>query len=376
MNESDLSMYSFGARIGYQIVIWPIVVIGTFGNLSVLWRVSFGIGINSPLKPMYRGVLLSLALSDLLLLATSGYNTLSGFIHPNILWTLPDWACSVLPCLQTTAALSSSLALAAIAADRYRAIKPTYPPPAGPTWPIVALLIFFIWGISIGATYPVLKLYATGTLIVLTDVSYYRASLCLTTDRSKAAVTYVAMYVAIFLPLAIAFLSVHLLLALKIWRRRRRGDKLNLATSSESQFTETSTATTSATMTSPVTLRRPMSSPPFAHRNKRTVRVVLALILVFIVCRLPMWTFAVIKLYITLSGRIWWHVQAVVTTLSLFNTAANPFMYAFINEALSTVAWVRSCCTKADDANVTTVNREKMKSNMNSIKVPRGPYSP
>lgn len=119
MDESDLSLYSLEARIGYQIVLWPIVVVGIIGNLSVLWRVSFTLhGGNSPLKPIYRGALFSLAASDLLFLISSGLNTLSTFVRPNIIWVLPDWACSLIPCLQTTAALSSSLTLATVASER------------------------------------------------------------------------------------------------------------------------------------------------------------------------------------------------------------------------------------------------------------------
>lgn len=88
-----------------------------------------------------------------------------------------------------------------------------------------------------------------------------------------------------------------------------------------------------------------------------------------------MWTFAIIKLYITLSGGMWWHVQAWVSTLSLLNTAVNPFLYAFINETLATLTWIRTWCAKTADANVTAVGPEELQNNVASIKVPRGPYT-
>ncbi|XP_048510043.1 galanin-like G-protein coupled receptor npr-9 [Athalia rosae] len=380
MNEDDLSVYSFEARVGYQIVLWPIVLLGVAGNLTVLWRVSFGAGINSTLKPLYRSALFSMSLSDLLLLSTSGYNTLANMILTNILWVLPEWACTALPCLQTTAVLASSLTLAAVAVTRYRAMKPKYPPPAGPTLPLIIILFLMIWGISIAATYPVLGLYDVQSLIVVTDVTYYRAFMCVTKDRDKATITYVLLYAAIFLPLGIVFVGVHVLLALKIRGRRiKRGDKMNLGASSDSQFTETSTATTSTVRASSIVRKRSAVSPPFLPRKQRTVKVILWLIAIFTICRLPVWTFTVIKLYVRLSGTIWWHVQAIVTILSLVSTAANPFLYAFINEALSTVTWIKSwCCSGSNEANLSEHETPSAKfgSNVASIKVPRGPYAP
>ena len=117
--ESTLVVFTKESRIIFQIIIWPVVVIGVIANFAVLWKISCSTGRkNSILNPLYRSALLSFALSDILLLSISSANTLSILQSGNLLWQLTDRSCSLIPFLQTVAILVGSLTLAGIAIDR------------------------------------------------------------------------------------------------------------------------------------------------------------------------------------------------------------------------------------------------------------------
>lgn len=119
--ESDLEILLYEARVIFQVVLWPIVIVGVIGNLAVLQRIILiPSGRISMLKPFYRCALLSFSTSDLLLLITSGTNTLVTVSQSTTsLWRLPDWTCSAIPYLQTVAIFVGSFTLAGIAVDRY-----------------------------------------------------------------------------------------------------------------------------------------------------------------------------------------------------------------------------------------------------------------
>ena len=122
--------------------------------------------------------------------------------------------------------------------------------------------------------------------------------------------------------------------------------------------------------------KRTGSTPTYVSRKRRTVRVILVLIVVFGVCRLPHWSFLLYKLHTTLKGNLTWHIQVVLTSLSLLNAAVHPYLYAFLNEALSLVTWLRTWCA-GRRRQVTPIARPTsailMKSTI-SAKIPRGPY--
>lgn len=117
--------------------------------------------------------------------------------------------------------------------------------------------------------------------------------------------------------------------------------------------------------------------PSHVARKRRTVRVILVLIGIFGICRLPHWSFLLYKLHFTSTGNLSWYIQTVLTAMSLLNAAVHPFLYTFLNEALSLVTWIRARCTRTRRA--TSVARPSSEGEVGSTvsaKVPRGPYSP
>ncbi|XP_015114976.1 QRFP-like peptide receptor [Diachasma alloeum] len=371
--ESDLIYFSPTSRLLYQLLIYPIVSVGFLGNLGVLIRL-FLIPGKTCLKPFYRASLMSLALSDLLLLGTTGSNLLAVLSSRTILWSLEEWACTVLPFLQTVAVLVASLILAGVAIDRFSAFKRKISISRGPGWIPTVSYVLLVWSVAAGASYPILDLYKPQSLHIINNSTIYRGILCVN-DREKAKTAYIGIFVVIFLPLTIAFLAVHVLLALSINQRKAPGE------SSRSEINlsrENSTASTDLDRPKPGIPKIRVPLPAHVQRKQRTVRVILLLILVFVVCRLPQWTFLLFKTLVVVQGWVWWHLQVVLSTLSLFNAAIHPFLYAFLNEALSIVDWVRLICSrnrKSIDIE-STESRVKERSSSGEVKIPRGPYSP
>ena len=119
--EEDTEILLYEARVVFQIILWPVVIVGLISNIAVVIRIILApTGRFSMLKPFYRCALLSFATSDLLLLLASGSNTLMNISQrTNALWKLPDWTCSSIPYLQTLAVFAGSFTLAGIAIDRY-----------------------------------------------------------------------------------------------------------------------------------------------------------------------------------------------------------------------------------------------------------------
>ncbi|XP_011307377.1 orexin receptor type 2 isoform X1 [Fopius arisanus] len=395
--ESDLIYFSPTSRLLYQLLIYPIVSIGFLGNMGVVIRL-FLIPTKTCLKPFYRASLVSLALSDLLLLGTTGPNLLSTLSSRTVLWSLEEWACMVLPFLQTAAVLVASLILAGIAIDRFTAFKRKISITRGPGWIPTASYVLLVWSVAAGAAYPVLDLYKPQSLQIINNSTIYRGSLCVN-DREKAKTAYIAIFIVIFLPLTVVFLAVHVLLALSINQRRTPGDssrsETNFSSENSTGYRENASELqknknasvfhSKILFIASTNLSRQRSGipkcrvplPAHAQRKKRTVRVILLLILVFVVCRLPQWIFLLLKTLVVTKGGMWWHLQVVLSTLALFNAAIHPFLYAFLNEALSIAHWARLICSR-NRKSIDIENTDSRVNNRNfeQIKVPRGPYAP
>ncbi|KAK0074205.1 hypothetical protein PV326_012648 [Microctonus aethiopoides] len=270
-----------------------------------------------------------MALADLLLLGSSGTNILLMISHRTLLWSLSDLSCTIIPYIQTIAVLVGSLTLGGIAIDRYAAIKSKYP---------------------------------LGTL-------------CLT-DRNAAVIIYTALFAVIFLPLGAIFIFIHLLLVLNIFNRKSPGDKFINNRLSICQ--DGSTASTNVGKYKTAIVKKNATIPTHIIRKRRTVRVILILIIIFAICRLPQWSFLLVKLHVETADNFWWNLQVVLTTLSLFNASIHPFLYAFLNESLSLVKWIKAlCCIWKRSMSIINNESQNIRdaSFTASAIVPRGPYN-
>ncbi|KAG8036003.1 hypothetical protein G9C98_004582 [Cotesia typhae] len=359
--EEDFIVLQEEFRQVIQVIAWPIIIVGILANVGVVVRIAIPQGTTnrSNLRPLYRSSLVSLAAADLLMLTTTGTNVLANVSGRTHLWKLPSSACSLIPFLQTVAMIVASLNLAFVATDRFQAIRAQVPTSSSKSSSssvgfLVATLLF-TWGVALGSSYPVLNIYNTEAVTIINNSTAYSAMLCLVSDRQFVTTIYTALFTVIFLPLAAVFIVVYILLALNIHRK-----KIGNSIASESTITSTSVSNSGP---------RPAKKkiPKHVMRKRRTVRVILTLIGVFVLCRMPQWSFLLVKLYLKVSHKFWWHLQVVLTLLSLINAAVHPFLYAFLNEALSLVSWVNSLCLKK-------TTEPNSVPEIISIKIPRGPY--
>lgn len=171
--EDNLVVLTTNFRLITQVIVWPLLIVGVLSNVGVLCRIYFAGGANASFKPFYRCSLLSLAMSDLLLLGSSGSNILAMLSHRTLLWRLSKLSCTVIPYLQTVAVLVASLNLAGIALDRYSAIKSRYPLSKGPGWLAAIVVVGIIWAVAAGATYPVLDLYRAHEILIINNSTIY-----------------------------------------------------------------------------------------------------------------------------------------------------------------------------------------------------------
>ncbi|XP_034941954.1 5-hydroxytryptamine receptor 4 [Chelonus insularis] len=375
--ENDLARLSSDFRLVFQVILWPLIIIGVIGNVGVLCCICFSTRKSSSsfsLKPFYKMSLVSLALADLLLLGSSGTNVLATVTNKTLLWKLSSLGCTLIPYFQTVSMLVTSLNLAGIALNRYSAIQSKHSLSQNSTGNLVAVgSTIIVWSVACSSSYPVLEIYTTETVGVINNSTIYTGTLCVT-DRHAAATVYTALFAVIFVPLTTVFILVYILLALSIHRRKSPGEiRRNQPQISQ----DNSTASTNTTIKS-VTWMKKTPTPIHIIRKRRTVKVILMLIGIFSFCRLPQWIYLLVKLHITLSGNFWWHLQVVLTSLSLLNATVHPFLYAFLNEALSLVSWIYSlCCARNKSMPVSQESKEVKEGSFSaSIKVPRGPYSP
>ncbi|XP_014208290.1 cardioacceleratory peptide receptor [Copidosoma floridanum] len=377
--ESDLVVFSPNGRLVFQLVLWPTVIAGVIGNGAVLWRILVLPGGRfALLKPFYRCALVSFAVSDLVLLVASGVHTLAKLsCTATLLWTLPGWSCAAIPFLQTCAIVAGSFVLASVAVDRYRALIPDYPRSEGPTWFHAVFFNGFVWLFAMAVSYPVVGIYEIDVItVVREDSTVYDGRLC-STDQEHTAVVYTALFVVIFAPLALVFLLVHVLLALNIWGRRQkqqqqRTDRSNVGSDSQSMdFSSSAVSSSSAKQQHPIPLPN-----NHAKRKKRTVKVILVLMVVFLAGRLPSWAFLLCKQHMRLPGGLWHYLQTAFTGLSLLSAALDPFLYAFLCEALSLVGLLRSYCAKVkESATHPRTGAHATSAESPAVIVPRGPYN-
>ncbi|XP_049947807.1 gastrin/cholecystokinin type B receptor-like [Schistocerca serialis cubense] len=277
-----------------------------------------------------------------------------------------------------------------------------------------------------GVASPSVSLYeVTLTLVLVMEGG--RPADCRLLDRcyestEASGKTYMrVLFGFIFIPLLLAFLVLHAVVASFVWRKRKpfasapacgsqnarcgkgRGDgttsnssgdanRSNNATSSSDTLsgrartaagaasTATATATGVASPSGPFQ-RAPSAKKTSPHtvRNIRSFRRIIVMMVLFFVCRLPNWLFNIVHDAAGTGDKYaWWLARYGVNLLALFNSVVNPLLYCFFNETLSAVARVRSWLTRPCRAGAEPhcqqqPSRQREPPRPPSI-VPRGPY--
>lgn len=191
----------------------------------------------------------------------------------------------------------------------------------------------------------------TGSHTNATNYEMIEGSLCVT-EKEDTGYYYWLLFTVVFLPLLLLFLWLNGKLAQEIWNRRKpikapSGASLNPSTTENSSERKTTTYSVISGPENPqavTQVAKESTVKSVANKSRKAqqlkmFKVVVAIIVVFFVCRLPTWIFLLIKLHNELYENYHWILHFSFGILSLFNCAINPILYTFFSDS---VKWATS----------------------------------
>ncbi|BFG05663.1 uncharacterized protein DMAD_04350 [Drosophila madeirensis] len=399
----DLCQLNRLKRNAFMCVVGSLFLMALFGNLSTIY-----VNTRRKLRPFFRACLLSLACSDLVSSVFCSVSYIAQFHAEYLqLWTIGGFMCKFVPFVTTTSLLSGSLALVAIAADRYLAVMRPVLGFWNPDIRFSCLIVGLIWLCSIGASAPLIGIYKHQKIYLLemelklqttdegeTDESLEvteleLVSMCLAGDHNEG-LFYVILFTLIFLPCIVSFLWLNAVIARQLWVRRHyhqqqqdsqqdQAGQFKSLPASNGDLLMPSTLASAMGVALPFVIDKPPlpsvpSSPqaprrttneapppsgmgPAAQareaRHRRMVVVVILMMAVFICLRLPAWIFLIMRLYGSYSDPVDWLLYFSFGILNLLSCALNPLFYTFLTQTIRTVSLLKQktrdilCCRRA-----------------------------
>lgn len=174
--------------------------------------------------------------------------------------------------------------------------------------------------------------------------------------QNENAYYFATIFAFIFLPLLLVFLWLNTVIAREIWKRKK---PLNAY---KTDYTEKKSDVTSSSDTGTIEMSigkngekisaqqksRDLQKESESQQNRRKQRqlrmfkVILIIMITFFICRIPMWSYLIFKMYNDASENIHWVLHYAFGSLSLLNTLLNPFLYTFLGETIKMSANVET----------------------------------
>ncbi|GAB0087498.1 hypothetical protein DMENIID0001_018070 [Sergentomyia squamirostris] len=353
--DKSLEILTVGQRSVLLGIVAPLVFIVILANVTAIV-----VNIRRQLRLFFKSCLLSLSLSDLV----TGIITSSAYIaqfstYMTQVWYLGDALCSLNAFLSTTAILANSFTLVTIALDRYMAIFKTVKGTWGTSITFCCIYIILLWAVSAGIASPLISSYYIVDILIIvpgrgvngSGYELREAHLCLT-QKDNTGYYYWLLFTIVFLPLLLLFLWLNGKLAQEIWNRRKpikAPTAASLATSTATEKTTSYSVISGPDSNKAATVKEPTKSVANKSRKVQQLKmfkVVIAIIVVFFVCRLPTWIFLLIKLHNELYENYHWVLHFSFGILSLCNCAINPILYTFFSDSVKWAAAVRNVLKK------------------------------
>lgn len=235
--------------------------------------------------------------------------------------------------------LVNSILLVCISLDRYMAVVRIVKGSWEPSKILCVTCCVLIWGFSAAVSSPLLTMYEyfTAYIVPLPDpdeenpvLTYYVRYLC-GSQKAENGYFFAIIFSFIFVPLLVTFLWLNSVLAREVWRRR-----IDVSVSViESDNTSTiTTASASKSQDSYVTSESTARRVERKQRQVRMFKVILALMLVFFICRLPHWIYVLYKLGNSTKANIFWVINYALGLVVMANCMLNPFLYTFLSETI------------------------------------------
>ncbi|KAG5674190.1 hypothetical protein PVAND_004172 [Polypedilum vanderplanki] len=376
--ENKLQQLNHGERITFLCVFCLITSVAVIGNFLTIYVV-----ITRKQRLMFKICLLSLAISDLIYASSCSINYISKLMfNTSALWYLGRHCCTIIPFLQTLSLLSGSMSLVSIALDRYMAIFNRKNFQWEPGMILCLSGVFIIWLLAAGISSPMFFSYETVNIIVVPEdnqENFYIAQLCTITNDDKEGTLYYysLIFIFVFLPLFITFVSFNTIIACEIYKRRKapgnfherkRSKKNNEDSSSTAECdgkTSNDTNSTSIRNNASKDASIEINSQPHQQifivqaqqqnndrcnerqkRQMRMFRVILVLVCVFILFRLPTWIFLLVKLNYFIEARVQWVLNYTFSAIGILNSTVNPFLYTFLSQTIRCTSYIREKCHK------------------------------
>ncbi|XP_063903740.1 atypical chemokine receptor 3-like [Zophobas morio] len=317
-NVSDPFKLDPNTRRTFLWIFIPLTTFSVIANSATVYSIS-----KRNYRTFQKTCIISLALSDLLSTAAVATLNMVYFTQENITWPLAGFLCKFLPMCQMLGILASSVALTIIAIDRYRNVVYALSKRWNPRVYICLVVVVAIWSACIGISYPVLSFYECVEWPQLDDF------VCVMFKPERFRTYIVAMTVITFLPLFCVFLWSYYSIAFIVWKHRKPISSIfNKKTLQE--------PSSSASKSSPVmkNLNKPKTQEDIrVGRKIRTFKIIIALMVVFIVCRLPYFTIQIMKYSETpfRDQEEFWNFIFAFMALHIVNCCLNPLLYTFLN---------------------------------------------
>lgn len=292
---SPETLVSQVAKTAAYVVIIFCSLIGNAFVVLIVWQ-------NLRLRTVINFFICNLAVSDILVAALCEPNMITQLFLGNK-WIFGTALCKLIVFLQSATIASSVLTLLAISGDRFIAI--VFPLRRRPGFKIARFIVAVIWVVSVVMMAPLIYAQRVRTAPQGNyDVCIEEWSPVFEEEkapRDYTIILFVTMYVV---PLTtMGFL--YFIICLKLWHRKLPGEQTNR------------------------NARRTRAS------RKRIVKMLMAVIIIFALCWLPLWLFQFLIFFarnkypcVAFDGTFYF----LALFLGHSNSAVNPFLYALFNK--------------------------------------------
>ncbi|KAI4456168.1 g-protein coupled receptor [Holotrichia oblita] len=283
-------------------------------------------------------LVISLALSDLVMATGYTIQYLNTFAHSLLSWTMGEAMCFLLSFMQPFSILASSGAILIIALDRYRTAVHATMRRWNPNLWRCLIGIAFLWAMAIGFAYPTQLLIEFKEVTIVSveeddNASYMSGYVCVVVTENTVTIYYICVIVIVFLPLTVVVFWLQYHIFMLVYKR-------NAATNAMRKLSTTAMQSSRDIAKGILRNNRPPNRNIQAERKIRIFKIILFLIVAFIACRLPHWIYKTIRVAYTEMENSEWITAFSLNGLVFFNCILNPFLYAFLPQTLTKMATI------------------------------------